>query len=93
MAKIRNPNFFETIVLIMGLILILLGYTFIYRQIAITGMTWDAVQAIFLWMILLALLIIMSVNENVKEELRELIEIHITETKMLRQTLEKKFKK
>ena len=90
LGKVRNPNLFETIVLIMGLILILVGYTFIYRQIQVTGLTWDAVQAIFLWLLLLAMLIVMSVNENVKEELRELIEIEIEETKLLRQAVKGK---
>lgn len=90
MAKVRNPNIFETIVLLIGVILILVGYAFIYKQIAVTGMTWDAIQAIFLWMILLALLIIMSVNENVKEELKQLIELEIEETKLLRKVVQGK---
>lgn len=85
----RNPNIFETIVLIMGLILVLLGYTFIYRQIQVTGLTWGAINAIFLWLILLALLIVMSVNENVKEELKELIQVEVEETKLLRKSFQK----
>lgn len=87
MTKFRNPNFFETIVLIVGLVMIIFGYTFIYQQILITGLTWNAIQAIFLWLMLLGLLIVMSVNENVKEELKEVVELQLEETRLLRKTI------
>ncbi len=91
MANYRNPNMFEAAVLIIGLIVILVGYYLIYNLVALDGgIGWRAFQAIMLWMILLALIIIMAVNENIKEELKLVIEQEIEETKLLRKALSKK---
>jgi hypothetical protein len=94
MGSIRKPNTFEIIILIVGVLLIIVGYIFIYRLIAAEGgVGWSAIIAVFLWMILLTSLILVAVNENIKEELKELIVLNIEENRLLRQELERNFRK
>ena len=54
-------------------------------------------MSVFLWMILLAQLILIAVNENVKEELKQLIILNLEENKILRKeltnTLKRRIKK
>ena len=88
MPTIRTPNFFERILLIIGVLVIIVGYGVIYRVSQITGtFDWTTVSAIFLWLILIAVVIMLSVSENMKEELRIVIENQTEEIKLLREDL------
>ena len=93
MRNFRKPNTFEFVILIVGMLLIIIGYFFIYRLIILDGgIGWSAITVIFLWMILLALLILIAVNENIKEEIKDLIILNIEENRLLRKDLESSFK-
>ncbi|HLC47153.1 MAG TPA: hypothetical protein VJI75_05480 [Candidatus Nanoarchaeia archaeon] len=86
----RKPNLFEKMLLIVGVIVLMAGYGLIHRQVTLEGFNIDTIQSIFLWFILVALIIIAAVTENVKEELRQLIELHLEEIRALRSELRKK---
>jgi len=89
--RVRTPNIFETILLIIGVLIILLGYAFIYRVFQFdTFLSWPAVQTIFLWLILIGVIILVAVSENTKEELRIVIENQSQELRLLREELRKK---
>lgn len=91
----RNPNVFEKILLLVGVLMVIIGYSFIHRMYILTGqlLTWDLLQTMFLWLLLAVMLIMLAVNENVKEELKILIEQHLEEIKLLRQDIKNKIKK
>lgn len=87
----RKPNAFEVILLVIGIALIILGYIAIHRLAAAERvMSWSFLQTIFLWLLMILMVILAAVNENMKEELRMVIENQIEEIKLLRQDLKKK---
>ena len=91
MVAIRTPNIFEKILLVLGVAVILIGYSFIYRVFSFESfLSWDAVHAVFLWLILIGVIILVAVAENMKEELRIVIENQNQEMKLLREELKKK---
>ena len=91
----RKPNVFEKILLLVGVLIVIIGYSFVHRMYLLTGqvLTWDLLQVMFLWLLLSVMLIMLAVTENVKEELRVLIEQHLEEIKLLRLEVKGKFKK
>lgn len=89
--RVRTPNLFEKIILILGVLIILLGYSFIYRVFQLDSyLSWPAVQTIFIWLILIGVIILVAVSENTKEELRIVIENQTQEMKLLREDLKRK---
>jgi len=89
--RVRTPNIFERILLIIGVLIILLGYSFIYRVFQFDSyLSWPAVQTIFLWLILICVIIMVAVSENMKEELRIVLENQTEELKLLREEIRKK---
>ncbi len=80
----RKPNFFEKILLLIGVILIIAGYGLMHGRIIADGMiTWNAIQAIFIWLVLVVLVILLAVNENMKEELKIIAGQQLNEIKLL----------
>ena len=92
--NIRSPNVFEKILLIIGVLIVIIGYSFIHRLYVLEGyiMSWSMLQTMFLWLLLAVMLIMLAVNENIKEELRLVIEEHLQEIKLLREDIKKKRK-
>lgn len=86
----RKPNFFEKVLLVVGATVLMVGYGLIHYQVTHEGFSVDTIQAIFLWLILVILIIIAAVNENVKEELKQVIELHLQEIRILRHEMQKK---
>ncbi|MCK4521077.1 MAG: hypothetical protein KAU20_00760 [Nanoarchaeota archaeon] len=84
MFKERKINAFEKLLLATGILVIITGYIFIHSLIIKTGISWMALQAMFLWLILLVLVILTAVNENTKEELKMVINNQLEEIKLLR---------
>ena len=81
---LRSPNLFEKILLVIGIFFVMFGYTLIHMIISATGtLTWAFVQGLFLWLIIIILLILIAVAENVKEELRIIINEHAQEVRLL----------
>ena len=89
--RVRTPNAFEKILLIIGILIVMLGYAFIYRVFQFdTFLSWSAVQTIFLWLILICVIILVAVSENMKEELKLVIENQTEEMRLLREEIRKK---
>ncbi len=87
----RKPNVFESILLLIGVVLIILGYIVIYRLYTIEGvLSWDLLQTLFLWILMILLVISAAVNENMKEELKIVIENQAEEIRLLRKDLSDK---
>ncbi len=87
----RKPNIFESILLIIGVVLIVLGYVVIYRMYAVEGfLSWALLQTLFLWILMILLVILAAVNENMKEELKIMISNQAEELKLLRKDLKRK---
>lgn len=84
----RRPNIFEGVLLIIGLVLIVLGYVVIYRVFITEGfLSWNLLQTLFLWILMILLVILAAVNENMKEELKIVIENQAEEMRLLRRDL------
>ena len=88
---IRRPNLFEKILLVTGVLVIMLGYVFVHKLALVEGLlSWQSLQTIFLWFILIVLVILAAVNENMKEELKTVIQNQIDEIKLLRREIQYK---
>ena len=85
--KYRKSNFFERVVLVIGLLVIILGLIFINKVYLGTalGLNWNVLQTIFLWLVLIVLIVLLATEEDVKEELGIIIREHIEETKILKE--------
>ena len=92
MINSRKPNIFEKIVLVIGLVVVIVGYSFIQQMYIAEGasLSWDLLQTMFLWLLLAVFMIMVAVNENVKEELKTIIHEHLEEIKLLRDDLKVK---
>jgi magnesium-transporting ATPase (P-type) len=86
----RKLNLFEKILLTIGIFVIIIGYFFVHGLVLKQGMSWDALQATFLWLILVVLIIVAAVNENMKEELKLVIVNQARELKLLREDIKRK---
>ena len=84
MTKIRQPNAFEKVLLIIGILVVMIGYGLIHRMVILQGFGWPTLEAILLWFILIFIIIIAAVNENMKEELRDVVENQLNEIRLLR---------
>ena len=86
----RNINLFEKLLLIMGVLVIVVGYFFVYGLVSIQGVSFMALQTIFLWLLLVVAIIVAAVNENMKEELKVVILNQKEELKLLREDFKRK---
>lgn len=91
MRQMRSPNVFERILLVVGIVIIIVFGFLMQNQIRIDGFySWACMQTILLWAVLLAILVLISVNENLKEELRMVLENQTEQLELLRQGVQKK---
>ena len=87
----RKPNAFETILLVIGIALIIIGYIVIHRMAVVEGfLSWELLQTTFLWLLMILLVILAAVNENMKEELKIVIQNQVEEMRLLRNDLKRK---
>lgn len=86
----RRPNTFEKILLVVGVAVLMVGYGLIHRQILIDGFTVNVIMAIFLWLMLVVLMIIAAVNENIKEEIKQVVELQLQEIRLMREEIRRK---
>lgn len=92
MAKYRRkPNLFEMILLGIGVSLIVLGYIAIHRMILIEkALSWDLLQTTFLWLLMIFFVVLVAVNENMKEELKLVVYNQLMEIRLLRDEIRRK---
>jgi len=87
----RKTNIFEKILLVIGICLIIIGYIALHRAVMIEGsISWEFLQAVFLWVLMILLVILAAVNENMKEELKLVVQTQAEEVRLLRQDLKKR---
>lgn len=92
MAQVRKTSSFEKMLLIVGLLVLVIGYTLINKTYAAEGSTlsWGLLQTIFLWMLMVIFIILLAIGEDIKEGI--LIE-QLEEIKSLKNSLLKGKKK
>lgn len=84
--KIRSSTFFEKLLLIVGIVVGIIGFKLLNATYAQNpGLSWQALIALFLWLVLIFLVILTDSSESIKEELAIIIKEHVTETKLLRE--------
>lgn len=80
----RKLNVFEKMLLFVGSLVIIIGYVFLHGMLAQHGLSWQALQTVFLWLLLVVVIILAAVTENMKEELKTVIDYQLKEIKLLR---------
>ena len=90
MAVSRKLNAFEKILLFIGVIIIVIGYIFVHGMILTNGLSWEALQTTFLWLILVVAVILAAVTENMKEELKLVISNQSREISLLRDDMRRR---
>jgi surface polysaccharide O-acyltransferase-like enzyme len=82
---LHRLNFFEKMLLLVGIAVTIIGFYYINNIYTGEGhLSWALLQAAFLWLLLLFMIINTDSNESIKEELKEVIQRHIEETRVLR---------
>ena len=84
MEKKRRTSVFEKLLLIVGFLVLIIGYVFINRVFVAEGyqISWGFLQTVFLWLLMVIYIIILVIGEDIKEgillkqldEIRELKE-------------------
>ncbi len=82
----RKINFFEKVLLIVGLGVTIVGF-FLIRAAYMSekGLTWLMLLTIFSWLTVLILFVVSSLNADVKEELVRILNEHVEETRLLKE--------
>jgi hypothetical protein len=85
----RRFSFFEKVLLLVGIFIVVFGYFMIQRMVTVSGglLTWGGVNAVFLWVLVILVLIILAANESTKWDLRWIQENQIKELKLIKQEL------
>jgi len=82
----RKLNFFEFILLFVGIGVGIIGFLIISNHYQSNpSLTWDLFQTVFMWLLLIVVLILAATMEDVKEELAVIIKGHVEETKLLKE--------
>lgn len=71
MVKIRKTSSFEKMLLIVGLLILVIGYMLISKTYAIEGeeLSWGFLQTIFLWLVMVIFIILLAISEDIKESI------------------------
>ena len=89
--KIRKTSSFEKMLLIVGLLILVIGYMLIGKAYIVEGsqLSWGFLQTIFLWLLMVIFIILLAIGEDIKEGI--LIE-QLEEIKSLKEALLKRKK-
>ncbi|MBS3142940.1 hypothetical protein J4464_06140 [Candidatus Woesearchaeota archaeon] len=81
----RKTTLFEKALMILGLAVLVIGFLVINSLFRLDGgLTWLALIAMFLWLIILLLMILASSSQDIKEEISILISKSNEELRLLR---------
>lgn len=87
----RKPTLFEMILLGIGVALIVLGYIAIHRMVLVEKtISWGLLQTMFLWLLMIFFVVLVAVNENMKEELKVIAYNQLVEIRLLREEIRRK---
>ncbi len=83
----RKATLFEILLLILGLIVLVIGFLLIRNTFINTGgdLNWFMIGAVFSWLTLLILFVVSELNADVKEELSLVMREHVDQTKLLKE--------
>ena len=89
--KVRKTSSFEKMLLIVGLLILIIGYMLIGKTYVAEGggLSWGFLQTIFLWLLMVIFIILLAIGEDIKEGI--LIE-QLNEIKSLKEALLKRKK-
>ncbi len=92
MVEVRKTSSFEKMLLIVGLLVLFIGYMLISKTYVVEGsqMSWGFLQTTFLWLLIVIFIILLAIGEDIKEGI--LIE-QLEEIKSLKDALLKGNKK
>jgi len=109
MVKKRNLTVFEKLILVVGLFVVIAGLFFLQKLLYLSGgeFTGTVLIGVAIWLILIFVLILSAIAENGREELgtiisensqeikllRDISKDHLSELKLLRQTMDQVMRK
>ncbi|MBW2976472.1 hypothetical protein KY347_03435 [Candidatus Woesearchaeota archaeon] len=69
MVKTRKTSVFEKMLLIVGLLVLIVGYMLINKTYLAEGgnLSWGFLQTTFLWMLMVIFIILLAIGEDIKE--------------------------
>lgn len=79
----RKPSYLEKLIVFIGIFVLIFGYILMQKMLVAQGylLSWDLIQAVFLWLLIVIFLVVLAMAENIKEEMllrqtKELKAIH-----------------
>ena len=88
MEKKRHTSIFEKLLLVVGFLLLIMGYFFINRVFIEEGykVSWGFLQTVFLWLLMVIFIIMLAIGEDIKEGilLQQLDEIKSLKEEMMK---------
>ena len=69
MEKKRRTSVFEKLLLVVGLLVLVIGYFFINRAFIAESynISWGFLQTVFLWLLMVIFIILLAIGEDIKE--------------------------
>ena len=87
MEKKRHTSIFEKMLLVVGFLVLIIGYVFINKVFILEDyeISWGFLQTVFLWLLMVIFIIVLAIGEDIKEgillkqldEIRELKEVFL----------------
>lgn len=67
--KVRKTSYFEKMLLLVGLFVLVIGYLLINKVYSAEGskLTWGFLQSTFLWLLMVIFIILLAIGEDIKE--------------------------
>ena len=67
--KRRRTSVFEKLLLLVGFLVLIIGYFFINRVFIAEGyqISWGFLQTVFLWLLIVIFIILLAIGEDIKE--------------------------
>ena len=88
MEKKRRTSIFEKMLLVVGLLVLVIGYFFINKVFIAEDykVSWGFLQTVFLWLLMVIFIILLAIGEDIKEGilLEQLDEIRSLKESMLK---------
>lgn len=88
MEKKRRTSIFEKMLLVVGFLVLVMGYVFINRVFAAENykVSWGFLQTVFLWLLMVIFIIMLAIGEDIKEGilLQQLDEIKELKDEMMK---------
>ncbi len=89
MEKKRHTSIFEKMLLVVGFVVLIMGYFFINKIFIAEDykVSWGFLQTVFLWLLMVIFIILLAIGEDIKEGI--LLE-QLDEMKQIKEALSKR---